>query len=298
MIAKRRFGIRTCPVCGGTQRERLWRQSFEQLSNAPLMDGYDVTICKECGAGFADDIPSQEVFDAYYRDLSKYEDRGIASGPQPVEQRFRDIAGLLRDFIPNRDVRVLEIGCASGGLLAALRDLGFCRLTGADPSPGCAQAAHEFYGIDAFAASIFNVPDPVEPYGFLILTGVMEHIADVDRAVAEFQRLLAPGGRVYLEVPDASRYQAQQDAPFQEFSVEHINFFSRTSLANLMSLRGFRVIETGLTERPLHEVTCPCTYGVFENTLAPRPLAIDLETESGLRRYIAGCQVEDNRIRD
>ena len=60
------------------------------------MDGYDVAICESCGAGFADDIPAQAVFDAYYRDLSKYEDAGTGGNePAPVEQRFRDIAGLL-----------------------------------------------------------------------------------------------------------------------------------------------------------------------------------------------------------
>src|SRR5262249_36614053 len=129
------------------------------------------------------------------------------------------------------------------------------------------------------------------------LTGVMEHIADTESAVGSLLQLLRPGGRIYLEVPDASRYRAELDAPFQEFSVEHINFFSRTSLANLMRLRGFRAVETGLTDRPLHEVSCPCTYGVFEKTDAPGALAPDLETERGLRRYITGCQDEDRRIR-
>ena len=105
------------------------------------------------------------------------------------------------------------------------------------------------------------------------------------------------GGRVYLEVPDASRYAPQLDAPFQEFSLEHINYFSRISLANLMRMRGFRVLETGLTMRPLHEVTCPCTYGVFEKTGESTAIEYDHETERGLRQYIEGCRAEDDRVR-
>jgi SAM-dependent methyltransferase len=296
-LPERRFPLRVCPVCNGMSRERLWSQAFEQPSSTRLMDGYEVVICRECGAGFADDIPPQEVFDAYYRDLSKYE-VNIESGPLPVEPRFRDMADLIAKFIRGRDARVLEIGSASGGLLAALQDHGFRNLAGVDPSPACVRAAREHYGIEGSAATIFTVPPPETPYDFLILTGVMEHIADTDRAVESLSSLLRSGGRLYLEVPDASRYQARLDAPFQEFSVEHINFFSRTSLGNLMRLRGFRTIETGLTMRPLREATCPCTYGVFEKTGAPGAFVEDLETEGGLRRYIAGCKDEDRRIRD
>jgi SAM-dependent methyltransferase len=140
------------------------------------------------------------------------------------------------------------------------------------------------------------VPVPETRYDFLILTGVMEHIVDLDRAVAHFRRLLRPGGKVFLEVPDASRYDALQDAPYQEFSVEHINFFSSTSLTNLMRNRRFRVVETGLTVRPQHEVACPCAYGVFENTDVTEALVYDPHTERGLHEYIRGCQAEDERI--
>jgi SAM-dependent methyltransferase len=297
-MKENRFAARLCPVCGSMRSKLLYRQSFEQFSGASLMDGYDVVICQDCGAGFADDIPPQSAFDEYYRDLSKYEDGfTAASEPPPVEPRFRDIAGLLAKFIPTPNSRILEIGCASGGLLKALRDLGYRSLVGSDPSPGCIRAAREFYGIRGFAATVFTVPSPKEPYDFLILTGVMEHIPDLDRAVDQFRRLLRKGGRVYLEVPDASRYEPGLDAPFQEFSVEHINFFSQLSLVNLMRTRGFRLVEAGLTLRPLHEVTCPCTYGVFEHVSEPVAIESDTETLAGLTVYIEGCKLEDARIR-
>ena len=43
---------------------------FEQ--GGPI-DGYDLVVCAACGTAFADGIPSQEEFDEYYRELSKYE---------------------------------------------------------------------------------------------------------------------------------------------------------------------------------------------------------------------------------
>jgi SAM-dependent methyltransferase len=292
------FPPRPCPICGGAKSKALYHQSFEQLSGARLLNGYSVAICESCGAGFAGDIPDQQVFDVYYRDLSKYDyaDHGGIELPG-AERRFQDIAVTLQEFIPNVDSRILEIGSASGQLLRVLRERGYSNLLGADPSPGCVRAAQALYGIPGVVGTIFDLAEPDQPYDFLILVGVLEHIRDLGRAVERFRGLLPQGGRVYLDVPDASRYVASADAPFQEFSVEHINFFSRTSLINLMHARGFRTVASGEVVRPQHEVTCPGVWGVFEKISGPQPTERDSVTEAGLRTYIEGCAVEDARVR-
>ncbi len=263
-----------------------------------FLDGYDVVSCQRCGCAYADGIPPQEVFDQYYRDLSKYDyaDRGGAEPPEAA-RRFHEVADALQSSVPDSSSRIFEIGCGSGQLLKQLRDRGFSNVLGSDPSPSCVRAAEQIYGIPAIACTVFTVPQPPEPYDFLILVGVMEHIRDLDRAVHQLHCLLAAKGRVYIEVPDASRYEARLDAPFQEFSVEHINFFSGSSLANLMRARGFRPVTIGRAVRPQNEVTCPAVYGVFEKSGERLDIVRDLETEPGLRAYIQGCQAEDTRIR-
>jgi SAM-dependent methyltransferase len=280
------------------QSKVLYRQSFEQLSQARLLAGYKVAICDHCGAGFAEDIPEQQTFDEYYRDLSKYDyAEQWNAAPPDAEQRFQEAARIIREYIPSADSRVLEIGSASGQLLKVLRDMGYGNLLGADPSPGCVRAAQARYGIPGIVGTVFDLPEPEMPYDFLILIGVMEHIRDLDRAVERFRGLLAAGGRIYLEVPDASRYLPRADAPFQEFSVEHINFFSRVSLTNLMQTRGFRTVAWGHAFRPQHEVSCPAVWAVFEMASARCAIERDSDTEAGLREYIEGCKQEDAQVR-
>jgi SAM-dependent methyltransferase len=288
---------RQCPVCGSARRCSLFRQSFEHLSGACLLDGYDVVVCSECGAGYADQIPPQSVFDKYYRELSKY-DYEFRGGQDCIASadRFLDAALTIEPFIPTKDCRILEIGCGSGHLLKVLLERGFQNVQGSDPSPACARAAQGM-GVRAVSATVFTATLPEEPYDFLILTGVLEHIRDLDRTVEQFHRLLKDGGRVYLEVPDASRLEPSLDAPFQEFSVEHINFLSPGSLSNLMQARSFRTVTTGRARRAQNETVCPTAYGVYEKPAAPVPMEKDTETESGLRAYIQGCQAEDVRIR-
>ncbi|MEQ1885357.1 MAG: class I SAM-dependent methyltransferase [Bryobacteraceae bacterium] len=291
------YSARGCPICSSTHSQVLFEQRFEQLSGAHLLYGYDVSICDECGAGYADKIPPQSEFDRYYRELSKYDYSDRPTEARPAEdQRYLDMADGVAPHIPTAEARIFEIGSGAGQLLAALKARGFTNVCCSDPSPGCVKAAAAF-GVPGIVCTIFDAPTPSVPYEFLILTGVMEHIRDLHRAVAQFHRLLRPGGRVYLEVPDGSRYMARLDAPFQEFSVEHINFFSAQSLTNLMQTNGFRAVATGEATRSLHESSCPTVYGVYERTNGNLSLRKDEETEKGLRNYIAGCSEEDIRIR-
>lgn len=49
-----------------------------------------------------------------------------------------------------------------------------------------------------------------EPYDAIAILGVMEHLADYPAVIRQFQRLLKPGGRVYL---DASAYREKYSKP-------------------------------------------------------------------------------------
>jgi SAM-dependent methyltransferase len=290
---------RDCPICGEISSRSIFSQRFDQLSKAFLLAGYEVAICNRCGAGFADGIPSQNVFDDYYRELSKYEYEYC--GGMPPEQdrlRSRQIAATIAEYIPARNSRILEIGCANGVLLQSLKDEGFANVHGVDPSPGCAKAAKDLFRIPVRAHSIFDIPEE-EHFDFLILTGVLEHIRNLDRAAQKLRDLLVPGGRAYLAVPDASCFPAIKDAPFQEFSVEHINFFSATSLANLMQLRRFRSLGQGrLWLEPSPATNCVAIFSVFENTGGGgSQLLRDRETEPGLREYIRRCREMEVSIR-
>jgi len=55
-----------------------------------------------------------------------------------LPERSELIAGVIAPRIPSREARVLDVGCASGRLLANIRDLGFPNVVGLDPSPACA----------------------------------------------------------------------------------------------------------------------------------------------------------------
>ena len=262
------------------------------------MEGYDVVACEKCGFAFADNIPDQPAFDAYYAAMSKYENSNRQGESSETElERFRQVADLLCPALKEIE-SILDVGCATGGLLAELKKRGYSNLQGIDPSPVCAEAAQKVHGINVRALPIRSANELDRKYDVIILIGVLEHLRDLNEALAVLSSLLLPDGKFYLEVPDATRYSEWFSAPFQFFSMEHVNFFSPSSISSLMAGHGFI---TKFTQRALRQLgpkaVEPCVAGLFEKSYSSRnQWQQDGETEPALRKYIESSRALDLRI--
>jgi SAM-dependent methyltransferase len=296
---------RPCPVCDGRYAELVFQQAFQAFERGGPIDRYDVVVCTACGTSFADGIPSQSEFDEYYRELSKYEyEYRAGKESEDDSHRLKVLAELLQSIVPDKNSRILEIGCANGRLLSYLKEAGYGDVRGVDPSPGCARAARLLYDVPVETGTVFGLRKPDTGYDFVVTLGVLEHIRDLKQAVQNIRDITSKDGRVFVGVPDASKLIAAQDAPFQEFSTEHITFFSPTSLQYLMEARGFRSVSCASVSLELHRgVLTPTVCGVFEPaTDLRREFPFDSTTKEGLIRYIDECKAIDtqlrNRIRD
>ncbi len=291
---------RSCAVCQGNNKDLLFRQQFTEISGVSLLAGYDVVVCKSCGFCFADNLPDQTAFDIYYREMSKYEHQDRSGEPSEFEtHQFPALAQFIQKHIPDPHARILEIGCANGGLLNALKQSGYQNILGVDPSPVCARNAEQLYQIRVLTSALSDIKVELGPFDFIILVAVLEHIQNLDGALQRLHNLLSPAGKLYIEVPDATKFTSSPDAPFQEFSVEHVNFFSILSLANLMGTHGFAEVfstQTSYDQTDTH--TGYAIRMVFQKRNANNkfdPLR-DRDAESGLKNYIEASQKVEDRI--
>jgi 2-polyprenyl-3-methyl-5-hydroxy-6-metoxy-1,4-benzoquinol methylase len=299
-MSERSFPKRNCPVCDSPESRLLFAHRFAALSDALPLDHYELVVCGECGCAYADDVPPQSRFDRYYRELSKYEYQhrgGVASSFDA--DRFRADVDLMAPYIPSSSSRILEIGCATGGLLAELRSRGFLNVRGMDPSAGCVRAPKELYGLDVFEGTLSELPSHRQEYDVVILIGVVEHLRDPGPALESVRKLLSTQGRLFVGVPDASRLNDVRNAPFQLFSVEHINYFSPRSLQNLLATRHFKLLCTSqVIVNTSATTTDPLLSEIFELTGGPLPVIRDEETEPSLRRYIEKARAIELRTHD
>ena len=243
--------LRPCPICSSNTGELLHTQKFVIPEGYPLPVSYGVVCCTQCGFVFADTPAKQKDYDLYYQNFSKYEDSNIATGSGKTsydKDYCEHIALEISIHIPERQSSIIDIGCANGGLLGALNQMSYDNLTGLDPSPVCVDYIKTNRSISkAIVGSIFSqgIIDDISlrrSFDCAILSNVLEHIYDVQKAVNNVSNLIKDQGYLYLEVPNAAHYINNWVVPFYYFDCEHINHFDVHSLSNLLTMNGFDIV--------------------------------------------------------
>lgn len=246
---------RNCEICNGSKNKKIYHQQFILPTQYYFHSGYDVVICEKCGFAFADNIPDQAFFETYYKEMSKktfyiknkvFKKEKNSNYEKEMNKRLIYSFSCFRKFL-NKEDRILDLGCYTGELMKILKDHGYKNLIGVDPSDYAVKVAKARYGIKAVKASIFDDLGHLGKFDFIIINHILEHIKNLSEFLQKIKNLLDFKGKVYIETPDAdnffisqsNKYLPEHQEAFQQFSVEHINFFTKKSIYNLMKLNGF-----------------------------------------------------------
>jgi SAM-dependent methyltransferase len=153
-------------------------------------------------------------------------------------------------YVPAGARRVLEIGCGRGATGALLqRELG-CRVTGVDLNPVVAAAAAGV--LDRAVAG--DVEDPAvvarlgDGWDALVALELFEHLTDQEAFLATALRLVRPGGRIVLSVPNVGHWSVVEDLlagrwdylPIGLLCYTHFRFFTRRTLEDWLARAGCR----------------------------------------------------------
>ena len=279
-----------CPICEAVDAKLLHTQRFELPEGHPLSSGYDVVACSTCGFVYADTSVTQVDYDRFYTEHSKYEDAKTGTGgvENPFDwKRQQETALQIADVLQDTSASILDVGCANGGMLLALKELGYETLCGIDPSLTCVENTRRL-GVEAHQGSLF-LPFKENAYDCVILSHTLEHVQDVRGALLWIEKRLKPDGIVYIETPDAARYVDFIYAPLQDFNTEHINHFSLNCLENLMATRKF-VLMTGKAKDLTAGVDMfyPAVFGFWkkDDKLTDAKLKKDESLQLNIEEYI------------
>lgn len=137
-------------------------------------------------------------------ELARSYDRVHAGGAMNAVSGYYDrMLGLLG----NAAGRMLDVGCGCGAMLAAGRALGL-DACGLDISPvAVEQARGRVPGADVRVGPAEELPFGDGEFDLVTCMGSLEHVAGPRQAVREMRRVVRPGGRLLLVVPN-SRYFA------------------------------------------------------------------------------------------
>lgn len=197
--------------------------------------------CSRCGHRWCG--PAAQTGSRYYESLAQRNDLQTPWFQRKTAERAAALGALIGPQVR----RILEVGCAEGALGQAVK------------------AAHEGVVYDGVELSqdadrarqvlnqVFQTPAPqvdAAPYDLIVSFHVLEHIADLGPELQAWRRLLAPGGRVLVEVPHRSGHPLLDS----DRNPEHLHQFTPASLAMLLTSQGLSChgLSLGHYESPVY----------------------------------------------
>lgn len=125
-----------------------------------------------------------------------------ALDPSRYQSERRRLQTLLRGLPLKEGIRVLDVGCGSGWFAKECAETG-ATVWASDLSRQGVRGARERYpGAGLFqVGDVYHLAFAESCFDIVILSEVLEHLEDLDRAVAEVVRVLRPGGQLLASVP-------------------------------------------------------------------------------------------------
>lgn len=197
----------------------------------------------------------KQVYDDLYAGDSDYHG-GYHSDGGVV--RFQKILKILRRNLPEKDFsawRVLDIGCSTGELMEFLKPY-FRELAGVDIADKAVELARAKGFSEVFVSDVEHGRLPFADHSFNLAFSleIVEHLFSGRNLLAEAQRVLSPGGYLFVSVPnDVLNWRRRLrimfgQIPFQDkvlLQGNHLRFFSTASLRAILEHTGFEVLECG-----------------------------------------------------
>ncbi len=225
-----------CPVCDAEPHGQRFLFVKQQAT---------FVRCQNCAFVFVNPRPSPEWLASRY----DYYGREYFIEPAKLASDFRSTRHDSELSLLNGAFgKLLDVGCATGSFVAAARAAGF-DARGIDISTESTRYGREVLGLPLDVGDLYEQRYPTETFDWVTLWATLEHLPDPNRFLAEAARLLVPGGRLALSVPNyasfAQRILGRRD---RYVGIDHLNCFTVTTLQRLLKRHSFQV-ETVRTDR-------------------------------------------------
>lgn len=224
---------RPCPTCGANAEKA-------ELAK----DHMSVVRCVVCDLVYVNPTFDEDHYQSVYASAEYQEivrDLGISSHEYRVRRFGTERVAIMERHLQLRDgqpARYLDVGCSTGFVVEAARDRGW-QAAGIDLNP----SAIEFgrcRGLDLRTVALEDAGVAPASFDAISLFDVLEHLLAPGRTLRACIDLLAPGGILFMYVPNydsASRLLMGSDAHFI-WPTHHLNYYTPATMRDLMSRNG------------------------------------------------------------
>jgi SAM-dependent methyltransferase len=233
-----------CAICGGVSFKPFYACSPELA----------YVRCAKCGLVQINPQPAPAAvalrYDKKYgNDYLAYEKTNEESFLRLQELALKDagffalerglFSAIHKEAAPQAPV-LLDVGCASGAMLAMLQARGW-KVTGVEISGP--QAAHcKSRGLDVRNLPLEKNQFAERSFDVVLASHLIEHLNNPCLFIREIKRILKPQGRVYITTPNITGLQSRLlGSRWRSAIFDHLYLFSIKTLRLLLETSGFKV---------------------------------------------------------
>lgn len=232
-----------CALCG--------TEDFDVLATTDRhLLGLRTVGCQHCGLLQTNPRPDASGLKIFYERHYRKLYQGIVEPDAAYVVQYRKdtrlrytanyLIGALR---LGDDSTLLDYGCGEGSLFAALRATGYQgKLAGVEPNPEFSR-----YAAALGQADVRPEISTFDRLNAVILNHALEHLVDPVNVLTDIRSRLVPSGLLYIDVPDADRYESVSD-----FHLAHILHFTARTLRATVEAAGFEIVVCEPHDPPHH----------------------------------------------
>jgi SAM-dependent methyltransferase len=244
--------LRACPICGLDNRS----QPRHPYSESP----WDLKQCARCGLLYLENAPLYRELEAEFawektwaeegsrrrrrEPVLYHAGRALQAIPKRLFRRDKLMSWVRRYIAPGR---ILDVGCAGGHTLLKLphQYVPF----GIEVSKELASVARVRFaarGGDAIQGDAISVLThfPADSFSGVLMSSYLEHEADPRQALEQVARVMRPGARAIVKVPNYASWnrivRGRRWCGFRH--PDHLNYFTPGLLQRLLRAGGLRVL--------------------------------------------------------
>ncbi len=245
----------------------------KRIVEVPVPTFYGDEICYVNGIKYAKDVT---------KDVLAYRARKVGFGrPELTNETAYALKPsahsshgvLLRWLGDAARGRVLDVGCSDGQFGAHVRALGHA-VVGVDmvAHPGVEER------LNGFAPADLNAGLPASigaGFDIAVAADVLEHVTDPAALLHDIMGRLAPGGRIFVSVPNFAHWYPRTRVALGMFDYDqrgpldrgHVRFFTRRSFERLVGSVGLGIVRRETTGTPFDIVTPPGAAAPIERAV-------------------------------
>lgn len=208
---------------------------------------FRIARCAECSFVFLGNPPDDAgLYDGYHGGSEP--DPSAYAGDSPISE-LRELYAINRQRCAwvNAETSgrtLLDIGCGRGYFVHSALRHGYAG-EGIDIAESAVRYAHDRMNIPVTRSTIESVADAGRKFDIVTLWHVLEHFVNPGVALTAVRSLLAPGGQVFLEVPNWNSLKFALSGRRWEGGNHpkyHRSFFTPSTLRRCLTTAGFSAV--------------------------------------------------------